>query len=260
MSNSRVSDSLESLRGRYAASFTGKRVALALAWDAYVAEGGSDPTERELATQLHRLCGSAPAYGYVKLGEFARTASNLLRDRGGATVSPQRSGDGLAQAVETVLDELERGAADGSANARPAGEHELRILLVDDDPAQARLNAAALAALGGVVRVASGAGQMWEILLTWPCHAVVLDYWLQGETAADIAPQLRREPVFASTAVVCFSTERDPAILRAILDAGCDAVLGKPKGAACLLELVCEQVARSDRSGILFSRGPDTAP
>ena len=259
MSNSRTSDSLDSLRGRYAASFTAKRVALALAWDAYVADSASEPTERELVTQLHRLCGSAPAYGYIRLGDCARTASNLLRDRGISAAPRQRSGDALAQAVEAVLDELERGAADNAASARAAGGRDLRILLVEDDPAQARLNAAALEALGCVVRVASDAGQMWEILLTWPCHALVLDYRLHGETAVDIAPQLRREPVFASTAVICFSTERDPAILRATLDAGCDAVLGKPKGAACLLELVCEHVARSDRSGIVFSRGPQSA-
>ena len=65
---------------------------------------------------------------------------------------------------------------------------------------------------------------------------VVLDYGLCAETVAGIAVSLRREPQFARVALVCYSIERDPQILRAVRKAGCDAVVAKDDGVERLLE------------------------
>lgn len=67
-----------------------------------------------------------------------------------------------------------------------------------------------------------------KILTTWPCQAVELDYWLRGESADESALTLRREPRFASIALICYGQERDHYILHSALAAGCDAAIGKP--------------------------------
>jgi DNA-binding NarL/FixJ family response regulator len=52
----------------------------------------------------------------------------------------------------------------------------------------------------------------------------------------NVAIALRREPRFARIALVCYSIERDPQILRAVRKAGCDAVVAKDDGVERLLE------------------------
>lgn len=239
--------SLEALRIRYAASFAQKRQTLAEAWDAFHASGDPE-TQRALGVHLHRLCGSAGAYGYERLGDLARAADNMLRDSPAASfIASGGRGAALATAVGAVLDELAAGAAEAARSRRT---ERLRVVLVEDDPAQGRMSAAELEARGCEVRVACDADALWQTLLTWPCHAVVLDYWLHGETAAEIAPRLRGEPAFAALTLVCYTVERDPAIVDGMLAAGCDAVVGKSEGIDHLLDMLRGQVARSDRSGI----------
>lgn len=89
------------LRMQYAQSLPGKRAALAEAWRAFVAAPDDAALQRELSTQLHRLAGSAGAYGYEALGTHARAADRLAGD------APAR-GDARAfdAGVQAVLDAL----------------------------------------------------------------------------------------------------------------------------------------------------------
>ena len=60
----------EQLRVRYAQSLPSKHSALGDAWRAF--EADPDATNgRELQMMVHRLAGSAPAYGYPVLGQLA---------------------------------------------------------------------------------------------------------------------------------------------------------------------------------------------
>ncbi|HEY0180108.1 MAG TPA: response regulator [Dokdonella sp.] len=247
----------ELLRARYAASLTRKREALAAAWDAFVADPHDAELRRELQTQIHRLSGSALAYGYERLGESARAADAMLRDWDESSVSLRAPPADLAARLEAplraVFDELSAAAA-AAPSLAPAERARLRVLLVDDDAVQAMFGAAELDARGCDVRIERGADGLRQGLSLWPCHAVVLDYWLRGETAAEIAAMLRREPRFAHVALICFSAERDPQLLRAVLAAGCDAVVAKADGFGRLLDAIRECVARPDRSGRAFVR------
>jgi len=69
---------MEALRTRYAASLPDKRAALLAAWQAWRASDDAPAYLRELATQAHRLAGSAGSYGYDELGASASALDRLV--------------------------------------------------------------------------------------------------------------------------------------------------------------------------------------
>lgn len=246
-----IDDRLERLRQRYVASFPAKRAALAEAWREFAANPADEARARELSMQVHRLCGSAAAYGYERLGECACAADRLITEESLTALRPR--GDErvcrFEASVQAVLGEL--AIASSAAQASPPRNMvgDLRIVLVEDDPAQASLTAIELEARGCSVRIESGGDRLWQTLALWPCDAVVLDYWLRAETAAEITLALRRAPQFAGVTLVCYSVERDTQILRAVLAAGCDAVVAKDDGADGLLACVRASIRRHEPAG-----------
>jgi len=240
---------LERLHQRYANSLRAKSAALADAWRAFAASPDDAACARELSMQVHRLCGSAAAYGYRRLGESACAADRLIADE--LAMQEPSSGDALvrrfASGVQDVLAELAAASATLRSAPLAGTARNLRVVLVEDDPAQASLTAAELESRGCSVQIEDGGDHLWQTLLQQPCDAVVLDYWLRAETAAEIALALRREPQFANIALVCYSVERDEQVLRAVLAAGCDAVVAKEDGAEPLFAAVGAAVTRMQR-------------
>jgi CheY-like chemotaxis protein len=242
----------ELLRSRYASSLADKHEALTHAWAAFASAPSDAVARTTLQQQLHRLCGSAHAYGYARLGDQACAADSLMRQWEASMPSLRGAPADLVSRMDAPVQALlvglgeERTDAGERQLAEPAS---LRLILVEDDPGQALLIGAELEARGCTVRCESSADLLWQAMTLWPCHAVVLDYWLRGETAAEVVANLRREPRFARVAVVCFSIERDAQVLRAVTEAGCDALVAKSEGSACLLDVIRACVARADRSG-----------
>ena len=237
---------LELLQQRYAHSLRAKSAALAEAWRMFTADPASAACMRELSMQVHRLCGSAAAYGYRRLGESACAADRLIADE---LAAPEpATGDALvrrfAASVQDVLGELAAASASVRSAATVQDARDLHVVLVEDDPAQASLTAAELEARGCSVLVQSDTDRLWQSLARWPCDAIVLDYWLRAETATEIAISLRREPQFARIALICYSVERDPQILRAVAKAGCDAVVAKDDGVDRLFESMRASIER----------------
>jgi len=245
-----IDERLERLRQRYVASFPAKRAALAEAWREFAANPADEARARELSMQVHRLCGSAAAYGYERLGECACAADRLIADE--SATAPVPHGDAVRRfetSVQAVLGELAIASTAALPSSQRSAMGDLRIVLVEDDPAQASLTAIELEARGCSVRVESGGDRLWQTLALWPCDAVVLDFWLRAETAAEIATALRREPQFARIALLCYSIECDAQILRAVLAAGCDAVVAKDEGVDGLLARVRASIRRHEPAG-----------
>lgn len=235
------------LRQRYAASLTRKRQDLDAAWRRLQADPHDARACADLQDQVHRLAGSAPAYGYEAIGLLAREADRLLTAwREPATPRP----DGDPMPVATIASPMRVLLA--TLREADVGTPRLRVVLVDDDPTFARLCADELEAEGCGVRVETDAHELPQVLAGEPCHAVVLDYWLRGETAAEIAASLRRDGRFATLALVCYTAEADERVVRSALEAGCDAALHKCDGPQRLFETVRACVARPDRSGRRF--------
>ena len=247
MVTNEVDHRLQLLRARYAGSLAAKRDALVNAWQGCVGESAGVASRRELAVQVHRLCGSAAAYGYGELGECACAADRLLA----SPVSP--APDALSTAMHALIDALKYAAASVQATPKRL-DGALRVVLVEDDPAQATLIANQLQAHGCEVRIESGSDDLWQTLALWPCHAVVLDYRLHGETAVEDIMMLRRESAFAGIAVLCYSVECDARMMHMATEAGCDAVVAKHDGVGRLFEAVCACVANRDRSASALTR------
>jgi len=237
------------LRARYTESLPSKHSALAQAWQSFIATP-EEPTRRELQELVHRLAGSASSYGYEPLGDLASAVDRQLGESDGAADASRETASELSRRLsgpmQALLDALAQVAAEAAAlpASVPAAGEALRVILVEDDPSQAALIGAELEVRGCVVRIESSAEMLLQSLLIWPCHAVVLDFWLRGETAAEIATILRRDASLVRVAVVCVSIERDPRVLRAAVDAGCDAAVGKAEGTDRLVAVVRECVER----------------
>lgn len=228
------------LRSRYVESLPSKQSHLLEAWMAFRQAPGDEAARMHLRTLLHRLAGSAPAYGYAAIGEVAASASHCLgvEDLGDLSV------DEVATLVERLLPMIESITRTSQASAdTDATPSPLRVILVEDDPDQAAAIAGALSALGCTVRHAEHSESFWEVVTTWPCDAVLIDYWLGAETARDIVALVRNEPTFASIALLCLTVESSAAKLRAVLDAGCDAVLSKTEAAPQIMAALRTHVA-----------------
>lgn len=232
------------LRERYRASLSTKRTALQAAWRRVAADPGDAASEAELRSLVHRLAGSAAAYGYEALGEAATALNAHLLDRRRtlAQILAMPVVERLMPRVLAAMDAVSAGEVRHSGVLRDEGAG-LRVILCEDDPDQADVIAAALREAGCEVVVAAHRDLLWERITTWPCDAVVTDYWLEEETALGIVRVIRDEPSFASVAILCFTVERDVARHEEILACGCDVVLTKSEPMGRLIEELHRRVA-----------------
>lgn len=104
----------ERLRTQYTQSLPAKHAALTAAWHAFAATPEDASLRRELSMQLHRLSGSAGAYGHDAIGARARAADQLVGDAARGDVRQQLPV--FEARVQAVLDEL----ANTIASAPPA--------------------------------------------------------------------------------------------------------------------------------------------
>lgn len=93
------------LRARYARSLASKHVALVQAWRAFASDADA-ATARELQGLVHRLAGSAPAYGYAALGARASAVDRELMDWEGAEPRRRDTAGELAQRLSMPMQAL----------------------------------------------------------------------------------------------------------------------------------------------------------
>lgn len=112
MSTSDFESRLKLLRDRYTASLPHKRAALGEAWQAFAADPGDRALRRELSMQLHRLSGSAGAYGYEAVGIAAAEADGLVGEHGGIEAFDRAQRVRCGELVQKVIRALERAETD----------------------------------------------------------------------------------------------------------------------------------------------------
>jgi hypothetical protein len=109
------------LHARYAQSFASKYAMLAEAWRAFVDAAGEANVD-ELQQQVHRLAGSAPAYGYTLLGSLARVIDSEFAEWDASSSDMRGSHADLARRLaapmHSLLDRLAGHAADPAAPPR----------------------------------------------------------------------------------------------------------------------------------------------
>jgi len=95
-------DRMEELRQRYAQSLPQKGNDIDRAWQAFAAAPDDRRALAELHTLVHRLSGSAPAYGFDALGAIAQPIDATLAEWLGAN-GARRTPQELARAIEPGL-------------------------------------------------------------------------------------------------------------------------------------------------------------
>jgi CheY-like chemotaxis protein len=223
---------LAALNARYAESLPQKRAALADGWQALLDEPESLSACRALQQLAHRLSGSAPGYGFDRLGQAAAALDTLTSEYLGVAADRRVVGAALVAMLRPLVEILSqeltlarRSGVSEPVSVNVAGRP--RLILVEDDPEQSELNTRQLQARGFEVLTAHSSEELWMLLGKHSADLVVLDYWLAGETAIDIVTRLKREPAYAALLVVCLTREANPALLRALMLAGCSLVLNK---------------------------------
>ena len=190
----------DALRQRYRMSLVDKQSELALSWERWLAAPDSPKSKSDFQSLVHKLAGSAQAYGYEDLGREAVRVDELL-SRWDSEIESLRvslrilQGD-IAGRVESLLHVLSRATREVAPTllrgvARPAIGSSIFVLIVEDDIAQAEFWRDALIAEGLRVRTVDTTEAMDAQLVIEPPDVLLIDFWLPGHTGADLARHLR---------------------------------------------------------------------
>jgi len=126
-----------------------------------------------------------------------------------------------------------------------SGMHDVRglpVLIVEDDPASARLMSVVLATEGCDVRVAASAEQGLDILHAFPVRVIVLDLVLPRMSGLLFARQLKEVPATRDIVIIAVTFMSGADAERVILEAGCDSYLRKPIDTVNLVRTVARAV------------------
>jgi CheY-like chemotaxis protein len=118
----------------------------------------------------------------------------------------------------------------------------LDVLVVDDDPASAKLAKVLLAAEGCAVRTASSAEEALTMIAQRIPDLVVLDLVLPLMSGLLLAQTLRSRPATRDLVIVVVSAFNGPEMARLAHEAGCAAYLRKPIDALTFADVVLQQV------------------
>ncbi len=119
-----------------------------------------------------------------------------------------------------------------------------RILVVDDDPPNAKLTRILLQDHGYDVRVARNAAEAQATLADWLPHLVLMDVQMPGMDGLTLTTLLRADPRTAGLIIVALTAYAMPGDREKSLDAGCDDYVAKPFDIRELPQLVAEWLER----------------
>ncbi len=118
-----------------------------------------------------------------------------------------------------------------------------RILVVEDDPAQAAIAERILASAGCETRTLTEALGIMEALEEFHPDLVVMDLHMPGASGAELAAIIREHDAFGVMPILFLSAELDPEKQVEALSMGGDAFIPKPIRPELLARLVMQRVA-----------------
>jgi two-component system cell cycle response regulator DivK len=104
----------------------------------------------------------------------------------------------------------------------------VRILVVEDDPASARLLVVLLKSAGSDVRVAHSAEEALSILEGFPARVLVVDLMLPRMSGLLLVQRIKAAPSTSGVVVIAVSIVNGPETERLALESGCAAYICKP--------------------------------
>lgn len=227
---------------------------LALAWEEWLAGPDEERHKNHFHQLVHRLAGSASAYGFDDVGREAQHVDSLINAWDGDVPTLRVPlGDfcrELGAPAETLLRALGRAARDaqrpGTANGAPRrDERVIFVLFLEDEADRAQLWREALAREGLRVRVIESAQALEAELVMERPDVILLDDCYQAAGIAEVARSLRDTPEFAQIPKVCLID--DPAAMprQTAMDAGFTAVIRSSVAPRDLAQVLRQAVANA---------------
>ncbi|MEO6953882.1 MAG: response regulator [Polyangia bacterium] len=125
---------------------------------------------------------------------------------------------------------------------------DLPILIVEDDPAGAKLLAVVLADEGCPVRVAHTAEEALLILRSYRPRAILLDLVLPTMSGVMLAGLVRQDPVHHDVPIIAVTSLNGAMGERIALEAGCTAYVRKPVDALEFFPLLLTHLQEKKRA------------
>jgi CheY-like chemotaxis protein len=120
------------------------------------------------------------------------------------------------------------------------------ILVVDDNPANARLVSYLLARKGYVVRTAVDAQDALAVLDDFQAELILMDIQLPGMDGLALARTLKSDPRRRNIAIIALTAYAMKGDEERAKDAGCDGYVSKPIDTRTLPGLVAEILAKRE--------------
>lgn len=115
----------------------------------------------------------------------------------------------------------------------------MNILVIEDEPIDAKLARVVLTFEGYTIHGASTAEEAFQVMEQHFPHLIVLDLALPGMNGLEFARQLKRNPETQGVPIIAVTAYRTRWPYRDVMQAGFDAFMFKPLNTRRL----CEQVA-----------------
>lgn len=128
----------------------------------------------------------------------------------------------------------------------------IQILVVEDDPMQAKLVGFLLEEAGHTVRIAGSAEKALEILQSFRPDRmarpdlILMDIQLPGKDGLELTRELRRTPIHDKTPIIALTAYTNVCDLERAREAGCNGIIWKPIDAAAFARQVRNYVGGGD--------------
>ncbi|MFC7301970.1 EAL domain-containing protein [Cognatiluteimonas weifangensis] len=190
------------------------------------------PSTRRKAAAANDAGSDAPERAEYPPAHYWRRWSNDAP----AASAPQ------AAASDTVA------APDAAGDAAPGddpGDAPYRVLVVEDDPAQALFAESVLGGAGIQVQTAALPQAVMPAMEQFGPDLVLMDLHMPGMSGTELTRQIRAHPAFAHTPIVFLTGDPDPERQFEVLENGADDFLSKPIRPRHLIAAVQSRVKRA---------------
>jgi diguanylate cyclase (GGDEF)-like protein len=264
---------LASLRAEYEADARSGLEQLQAWLDRLAQEPADAAALREVLRCFHSYAGSGTTYGFPGVTAAGNRGEAICTALQKAGAPPAASDlERLRQLREDLGRQLAVGAVDAMEPAgtlgMPAVAAEVaavppaapagRVLVVEDDPFQARFVRLTLEAGGYEVKVCEDPRRFQADLAACRPELVLMDIMLPGASGYELVRWLRHERASATLPVLFLTAEGQMQARLESTWAGGDDHLVKPLSSKTLLAAVADRLERSRRATLLVERDPVT--
>jgi two-component system OmpR family response regulator len=191
------------------------------------------------------MIASKAASGDIDIGDFLKTGSFYVPQKGGAPVDAREAREGVSSLQKNGY--YVRIARRAAAEHKAADGGRLTAVVVEDEPSLAKLLRTFLGMEGFATRLASNRAEILAALRTAPVpDLVLLDVMLPDVDGFEILEKLRAHPAFKNVAVIMLTAKATRAAVLKGLSGGADGYITKPFEVEVLMKAVAAVLGKPE--------------